>query len=361
MPRVEMLADMIMRLSTQDLDNANRTPPVLAKEQPSMANLVISAKEILYKAKSTIAESDGGSDSSSVITAVLNRLDLLDVDQGVQGNVPIAGQSTRLGPSAEQRRIVEDWIPSLPSGTTSSQFDSGSETTQTQMTPTQSTPVMSTFGGELNDEDSEDDDEFEYEILQGCLDKGFASYNNGDWDIAERFIRRAIDASKTLPLDKIVVKGIDMMDAQFKIAVCALHQEKLDEADAELFQLRMARPTPNEPRNITLRHILSIYFFAEICFQRKKLEEAHKWCRKVLALTRKCLGETPWLEMYCFSLLTSISATQGDNVTAEVYLDKAEASVPPGSSLEQDPEIGAARIDSMHLKNIKTLSVLPFL
>jgi tetratricopeptide (TPR) repeat protein len=169
-------------------------------------------------------------------------------------------------------------------------------------------------------------------------------------------------------LDKVRLKGIDMAEAQFKVAICAFHQNKLDETDVELFQLRMTRSAPDEPRNTTLRRILSVYLFAEICFQRNRMEEAHKYCRKALSMKRKLLGPTNWLETNCFSLLSVISAAQGDSITAEVYQDKAKASDSPDSSLEQNPEIRATRIDALvssrrgvgvDVKNIKILSVLP--
>jgi len=358
LPRFEMLADMIVQLSTRPAGNLNQNPPassgnsnqnplIFSDEQPNIEQLVVSAREVLYQAKSSIDESEGGSDSSSVVTTILHRLDILEED--VRVNDSTAGQPTRLDPTSEQRRSIEDWIPVVSPGSTTSQFDSRSATTRTQMTPTQTTPSISTFEEEpiFTQEDSDDDDEFEYELLQGYLDKGFTSYTDGNWEAAEPFLRRAIDASKILPMDKTRLKGFDIAEAQFKIAVCAFHQRKLDDADREFFQLRTSRSAPDEPRKNSLRRILSLYLFAGICFQRKKLEEAHKSCHKALSTKRKMLGPTNWLEANCFSLLSSVSAAQGDIVTGEVYTHKAEVTGSPDSSLDKDPEIKAARIDSL--------------
>ncbi|PMD53178.1 uncharacterized protein K444DRAFT_186212 [Hyaloscypha bicolor E] len=59
-------------------------------------------------------------------------------------------------------------------------------------------------------------------------------------------------------------------------------------------------------------------------------------------MKRKLLDTTSWLEANCFSLLANVSAAQGDNLAAEVYRDKAEASGTQNASLDEDPEIKAA-------------------
>jgi hypothetical protein len=66
-------------------------------------------------------------------------------------------------------------------------------------------------------------------------------------------------------------------------------------------------------------------------------------------MRRKLLGETVWLEKNCFALLSAIAAAQGDNLTAEVYQDKARASITPDTPLEQEQEseIRSARLDSI--------------
>jgi tetratricopeptide (TPR) repeat protein len=217
---------------------------------------------------------------------------------------------------------------------------------------------MSAVGDEYSEltagEDSGSDDELEYEILEGYLDRSFPLYEKGNWEKAELYIRRAIDASKVLPLDKVRSKGINLEEAQFRAAVCALHQKKLEEANIDLLHLRKTRPAPDEPKSTTLRHILSVYLFAEICFRKTKLEEAQKYCRNALSMKRKHLGEMAWLEAIIFSLLSAISTAQGDEITAEVYYDKAKHSVTRDSPLEKEPEIQLARLDILRGMQVST-------
>lgn len=219
-----MHADMIAQLLKQTPGNSNQTLPTLSMEKPSIKLLVASVREVLLQAKSSIAESEGGSDSSSVVTMILHRLEILEED--IRGNDLTPGNPTTLYPLSDQHRIIEDWIPSVSPESTTSHLYSRSATTRTQMTPTQSTPSVSTVEGQtiFTQEDSDDDDEeFESEILRAYLDKGFASYENGNWEIAEPFLRRAMDTSKILPLNKIPIQEFQLAEARFKIAVCAFH------------------------------------------------------------------------------------------------------------------------------------------
>jgi tetratricopeptide (TPR) repeat protein len=354
-PRIEMLTDMIMQLSLPQTpgdpqektqSQANISVP---KMQPSIAKLVISAKDILYEANSIVAQSEGGSDASSTITTVLRNLDFHKQDFEESATISPRRKPVRAG--ADFERIIQDWIPTASSGASTSHFGSASQTTRTQMTPSQSSFGMSALGDECQETtggpDSDSDDELEYEILQGYLDKGFLLYKDCQWEKAELYIRRAIDVSKVVPLDKVRNKGIDLEEVQFKVAVCALHQKKLEEADVDLLHLRTVRPAPDEHKNTTLRRILSVYLFAWICLEKTKLEEAQKYCRKALSMKRKRFGEMAWLEADIFSLLSAISKAQGDDLTAEVYQDKANQSAAVPSPEPSEPEIQFVRLDML--------------
>jgi hypothetical protein len=144
-------------------------------------------------------------------------------------------------------------------------------------------------------------------------------------------------------LDKVRNKGIHLEEAQFRVAVCALHQKKLEEADVDLLHLRTVRPAPDEYKNTTLRRILSVYLFAWICLEKTKLEEAQQYCRKALSMKRRRFREMAWLETDIFSLLSMISKAQGDGLTAEVYQDKANQSAVVDSQV-LEPEIQLARL-----------------
>lgn len=157
-----------------------------------------------------------GSDTST-ITAVFHRL---EVDGNLQGNTTDLSEQEiiRQEMDPDFHRHIENWIPTASSRSKTHVSESAPATTRTQMTPSQSTFEMTMVGYEdqFSDEDSEKDGEFEYEILQGCLDKGIANYEVGDWASAEPRIRRALDCSKKLSVDKVRLKGINLEDTQFK-------------------------------------------------------------------------------------------------------------------------------------------------
>jgi tetratricopeptide (TPR) repeat protein len=168
----------------------------------------------------------------------------------------------------------------------------------------------------------EKEDELEFDMLQGCLDQGVSFYKQRRWASGEKYFRRALVDSKKLPSNKIQQRGIDLKDAQFMIAVCAFHQKRLDEAEAELFHFRSRKSVNTEENNVVFRRVLATYLFAEICFQRKNMDEALKHCRKAHSMNKGLIGNTtdmPEIQANIFNLLMDIALCQGDVLAAEVY------------------------------------------
>jgi hypothetical protein len=325
-PRIEILTDRIMQLSRLQASKnlqIQQTPifKSSAKDQSDIVSLMVSAHELLNEAKCVVAQSEGSSDRGSYLDILEKDLqDSLTVTQGYQPD--------RSGGEAFDRHtVVENWIPAVSPATNTSHFDSSSITTRTQMTPTQSTcdtlSLASDYQDSLIGDDSDYDDDLELEILQGFLDRGSSVYKEGDWASAQKFFKRLIEVAKTLPSDKLHQRGFDLKEAQFKIAVCAFQENKLEEAEVELSRFRTTRPSINESRAIALRHIISTHLFAIICFRKRNLDEAYKHCRKAHSMKRKLLGkETPWLETKNFSLMMEIAKAKGDVLAEEVYQAK---------------------------------------
>jgi tetratricopeptide (TPR) repeat protein len=335
-PRIEILTDMVMQLSSQLQQSRGQQTQGITKmsvttDQSDMSNLIESAQSVLQEAKSVVAQSNIGSDDSSSVTTILHHLDLLQKD--LEDSITVTQRHQPLGPygaNVPRHAVVDEWIPTVPLASDTSDFDSPSVATRTQMTPTQSTCETPSIGTGYPDSaaqdgsDDEDDDDFEYEILQGFLDRGFALYKKSNWAGAQPFLRRGIDASKTLPPDKLRQKNIQLDVAHFRMAVCAFHQDELDDVEVALFQVRTTRPIANENMGITVRRILATYLFAVLCFDGKQYDEAYKHCRKALSMKRKLIDkEMPWLESTHFNLLSDIARAKKDPVAAEVYHGKA--------------------------------------
>ncbi|PMD15749.1 hypothetical protein NA56DRAFT_753787 [Hyaloscypha hepaticicola] len=361
-PRIEILTDMVMQLTSQlqpssclqkqqDYESASVTA-----EQFDIPNLIESAHSLLQEAKSTVARSSIGSDDSSSVTTVLHHLNLLDKD--LEDSITVIREqrpTNPIGVVVTRSAVVEDWIPKVPQASVSSDFDSSSVATRTQMTPTQSTcetPNLGTGYSESavgDDSSGDEDDDFEYEILQDILNRGFSIYKEGNWTEAQPFLKRGLDTSTTLQPDKIRQKNIQIDEAQFRLGICAFHLNELEDAEGALFQSRTTKRIRNEDRNITIRRILATHLFALLCFHRKKIDEAFKHCRKALIMKRKLTDkEMPWLDSTHFNLLSQIAATQKDHVTADVYGRKAIEYNNLVSSEEIEPEFAMAKIPAIH-------------
>jgi hypothetical protein len=188
-PRIEILTDMIIQLSqipdsSNQRDRQSHLHASDSKESSDVASLMASAHELLNKAQSVVAQSEGGSDQGSYLDLLEQELqDSLTITQGYQPDKPS-------GAAFDRQRVVENWIPAVSSATITSHFDSSSITTHTQMTPTQSTCETPSLGGvnleSLEGDDSDNDDDLEFEILQGFLDRGSSVYKSGDWASAQK-------------------------------------------------------------------------------------------------------------------------------------------------------------------------------
>ena len=360
-PRIEILTDMVMQLTPQlQPSNGFRNQQdyeiaSVTAEQFDIPNLIESAHSLLQEAKSTVARSNIGSDDSSSVTTALHHLNLLDRDledsmTAIRGQQPTNSN----GAFVTRRAVVEDWIPAVLQESATSDFDSSSVVTRTQMTPTQSTcetPSLGTGYSESaagDDSSGDEDEDFEYEILQEYLNRGFSLYKEGNWAGAQPFLKRGLDTAKTLGPDKIRQKNIQIDEAQFRLGICAFHRNELEDAEVALFQSRTTKRIRNEDRNIAIRRILATHVFAVLCFNRKQFDEAYKHCRKALFMKRKLTDkEMPWLDSTHFNLLSQIAASQKDLVAADVYGKKAIEYNTLVSSEETEPEFAMAKIPAL--------------
>jgi tetratricopeptide (TPR) repeat protein len=369
-PRIEILADMIMQLQLVQLQpSRNRHAQgilLTMREETDISSLMVSAHDVLSEAQSVIAQSETGSDRGSSASTMLhlNNFEGLFRDslKITQGHQPIEPG----GLPFDRHAAVEKWIPAAFPTDETTQSDNSSTNTQTQMTPTQSTFGTSAIGTEYaasaTGEDSDEEDELEFDMLKGCLDQGVSFYKQGDWASGEKYFRRALADSKKLSSNKIQQRGIDLKDAQFKTAVCAFQQKRFDEAEAELFHFNSRKSVNTEESNVVLRRVLATYLFAEICFQRNRIDEALKHCRKAHSMNKRLIGNTtdmPEVQANIFNLLMDIALCQWDFVAAEVYEAKElEYRVEPRPKLQMIDleEILLSRL--RRLQNVRELTRL---
>jgi tetratricopeptide (TPR) repeat protein len=373
-PRIEILTDMVIQLSSQlqtSIGKQNQEGHAeisVTTEQSDISSLIESAHSVLQEAKSVVVQSNIGSDDSSSVTTILHHLDLLEKD--LEDSITVAQSYQPQEPhkaNVLRHAVVDDWIPTLPLASDTSDFDSSSVATRTQMTPTQSTCETPSIGvgypesAAQDDSDDDSNDDFEYEILQGFLDRGFALYKKSNWADAQPFLSRGLDASKTLRPDKLRHRNIKLDEAQFKMAVCAFHQDKLDDAEVALFQLRTSRAVPNENRETTIRRILATHLFAVLCFDRKQYDEAYKHCRKALSMKRKLIDkEMPWLESTHFNLLSDVARAKKDPVAAEVYHEKALEYSTVASDGDPEPEFAMAKLSNLRIARLSEVDKAAF-
>jgi hypothetical protein len=121
---------------------------------------------------------------------------------------------------------------------------------------------------------------------------------------------------------------------------------------------------PDEKESVAMQRIVLIYLYAEVCFSKKRPEEARRHCRTALKMKRKLLGDdVPFLEHNAFNLLSAVAQTQGDLLAAEVFLEKSkEASLAKikkeDSGQKLDPELQMAQLEKLlHLNSRKSISL----
>jgi hypothetical protein len=242
--------DMVLKYSEMHPTTTSSIPtpdvtPNSASNISNAENLVASAKEVLLEAKSVVANSERGSVYASSAASVIQRLEDLEHDfdddmTAIRGKVPLRPANST-DPDPHSR--VRSWIPTVRPQT--GFYDAGLSETDSTSGLTQMTPSESTFnpgqeGSEtrlFDYDDSEGDDEVDYMVLEAFLKKSLNAYMNGDWAGAEPLLQRVLDDSTPLPTDKLLRVGIDTTLLKFRMAICALHQDKMEEAGTRLLKL----------------------------------------------------------------------------------------------------------------------------
>lgn len=350
--------DMVLHYSEAQRGSASSVPlQVGAKPSPTSGasnaeNLVASAKEVLLEAKSVVARSERGSVYPSTAASVIQRLEDLEHDfddsmTAIRGNVPVRRDS-KIEPDPHAR--IKRWIPTIPSrgldGTESSETESIHA--PTMMTPSESTFEMPADEAEtvlFDYDESDDDNVVDYMVLEACISRALTAYKSGEWATAEPLLKRVVDDSITLPAEKLLSAGIDSTQIKFRLAICILQQDKIDEATPSLLRLITSKGPPDEEKSVTMQRLALIYLYAEVCFCKKKTEEARKHCRKALSLERKLFGnEVRFLDHNAFDLLSRIAQIQGDNLAAELFLEKSEEAQLFQEEEKKYPELQMARL-----------------
>jgi len=334
-------------------------------------NLVESAKEVLLEAKSVVANSERGSVYASSTASVIQRLEDLEHDfeddmTAIRGKVPLRPANST---DPDSHSKVRSWIPTVRPQTgfyVADLSETDSISGLTQMTPSESTFNPAREGletGLFDYDDSDGDDEVDYMVLEAFLKKSLNAYMNGDWAGAEPLLQRVLDESTPLPTDKLLRVGIDTALLKFRMAICALQQDKMEEAGTRLLKLITTKGTPGEKESVAMQRIVLIYLYAEVCFSKKRPEEARRHCRTALKMKRKLLGDdVSFLEHNAFNLLSAVAQTQGDLLAAEVFLEKSkEASLAKikkeDSGQKLDYELQMAQLEKvLHLSSRKSLS-----
>lgn len=341
--------------SVQPQDGVKRSP---ISGTSNADNIVASAREVLFEAKSVVARSEAGSVYHSTAASVIQRLEDLEHDfddniTTIRGNVPVRRDSWM---ETDPHLRIKNWIPTIPlrrlDGTNSPETESSYA--PTQMTPSESTFEMLADKAEtvlLDFGDSDDDNEIDNILLEAFLSKALVAYKSGDWAVAEPFLQRTLDDSTTLPARKLVSAGIDLTQVEFRLVICKLQQDKIDETAPRLARLITAKGPLGEGKPIAMQRLVLIYLYAEVCFCKEKTEEARKYCRKALSLKRKLFGnEVRFLDHNAFDLLSRIAQIQGDDLAADLFFGKSkEACAMQKIEEESYPELQIAQLDKILL------------
>lgn len=162
--------------------------------------------------------------------------------------------------------------------------------------------------GVLDEDEDEDDDEsdVEYDFLRNYEELAYASFVEGNYEKAERFLRMAVEQSTG-----DASGGTDFKKIKFKLALCCCLQEKWDHATGIITAL----PKTRSQANLPLFYLLQAITLAHL--QGERLDDAYSTCKVVLQGKKKIIGRDSNDYNECLSILATICERRGSDLEAE--------------------------------------------
>lgn len=210
----------------------------------------------------------------------------------------------------------------------------------------------------LKKSDSDSDDELEVEISLSLLAKGVELCNQREYGEAEATLQNSLQAIQRMDLHVTSVEAIK--EAQLKLAIVYLYQEKWNQAEEILLYLTVDSTTSDVENNCRLD---ALYYLSQIYLARHVFDLALDACKEARSGRRKLLTKHHPSYYQSVVLLILIYETSNDRTAAATY-----AKTIPADCLSDKGTIAVLRFssDGMNLSidgelaAVKTLSTTPY-
>ncbi|KAF6810847.1 hsp70 family protein [Colletotrichum sojae] len=182
------------------------------------------------------------------------------------------------------------------------------------VSPTGPVPIAIANQPPSTSEDSDDESDFDLDILRNFEELAFDSFVSQNYSKAEQCLRLAVQGSTG---DTAESSNFRQLNTQ--LALCCCLQDKWDHASAILSSLLKVKSANNLP----VLQLMQAVVIANIA--SSQLEEALETCRKIAQGMKKLFGKESEEYRECFWLFAIIHDKRGKEIEAEA----ARRSIPP--------------------------------
>lgn len=184
--------------------------------------------------------------------------------------------------------------------------------------------------------EDDSDEELEVEISLNLMAKGVELCNKGKFNEAEATLQNSLQAIQRMNVQVTSIESIK--EAQLKLAVVYLFQEKWDQAEEILLYLSTDSTKSDTETKLGLD---AHYYLAQVYLARHNFDLAIESCKEARSGRRKHLGKQHSAYFQSVVLLILIYETSNDRTAADVY-----AKTIPAESLSDRSNIAVLRFSS---------------
>lgn len=132
----------------------------------------------------------------------------------------------------------------------------------------------------------ESDDDLDTDLAKAALETGTKAFVAQEWGEADSLLQEALQMLQQLPRQQRAF--CDILDLQYKLAVCAYHTQEAADAEEALMSLIQQSASSDEERGLLCdaQHLLSYTYI-----RMGQVERARAECEKALQARRRLLGK----------------------------------------------------------------------
>ena len=192
------------------------------------------------------------------------------------------------------------------------------------------------------------DDELGIDLAVAALEASTRAFEASSWQEADSLLQETLRLVQLLPQTQ---RGFyDMFELQYKLAVCAFHSQKPEDAEAALNSLLQQMPASDQQRGLVCEgaQLLSLLYV-----RMDDMERARSSGEKALQARRRLFGKKDDATLASMALMVRIHQLLDNHTLAKVYLTM----IPEARTLEVLASIdGLLGVDPERFKESMTLA-----